>query len=65
MEKLRAVLDDMVSLSHSFSTETVTGDDEETETIVTLHITLTQKSIDEMMEQYGFSADQKSSYPSC
>ncbi len=67
VEKLRAVLNDMTSLSYSLKTEsqerTVTGDDgketTETVTITRLIITLNQKSADEMATQYGFSAKQK------
>jgi len=69
--KLRDVLNDMVSLSHSLQTmvqeRTSTDKDgnEITETVtittltITLTITLTQKSADEMAAQYGFSEKQK------
>ena len=67
VDMLRGVLHDMVSLSHTLRTDTreytVTNDDGEettkTETIVTLIITLTQKSVDEMITEYGFNQAQK------
>jgi murein DD-endopeptidase MepM/ murein hydrolase activator NlpD len=67
VEKLRGVLNDMVCLSHSTITETqerTALDDDgiettETVTVTILIITLKQKSIDEMAEQYGFSQAQK------
>ena len=71
IEKLRGVLNDMVSLSHSLKTETqqrtVTTTDEdgnETETteavsVTTLKITLSCKSADDMAAEYSFSTAQK------
>lgn len=67
VEKLRGILRDMVSLSHSTSTETreriVLGGDgldttEEVE-IVVLTITMTQKTADEAAAQYGFTQTQQ------
>ena len=67
IDKLRGVLNDMVSLSYSLRTDTrertVTDDDgnEYTESveITTLIITLNQKSVGEMVAEYGFSSKQK------
>lgn len=71
VEKLRGVLHDMVSLSHSLKTETqertITTKDENGEDIesaesieiTTLTIKLAQKSADAMAIQYGFSKTQK------
>jgi aminoglycoside phosphotransferase (APT) family kinase protein len=66
-ERLRDVLNDMTSLSYSLKTETheqtVTDEEgnETTETveIITLVITLTQKSADEMAAEYGFNQPNK------
>lgn len=66
VNKLRDVLNDMISLSHSLKTEarerTVTDDDgnETTESvsITTLTIALAQKSAEDMTSQYGFSQTQ-------
>ena len=63
-ERLRGVLNDMTSLSYSFKTETheqtVTDEEgnETTETveIITLVITLTQKSADEMAAHLDFNS---------
>ena len=71
VDKLRSVLNDMVSFSHSTKTETqertvttIDADGKEVETtematITTLVITLTHKSADDMAAKYGFSAKQK------
>jgi murein DD-endopeptidase MepM/ murein hydrolase activator NlpD len=67
VERLRGVLNDMVTLSYTTRTDTwsytVINDEGEeetvTETIVTLVITMTQKSADDMAAQYGFNAEQK------
>ena len=67
VDKLRGVLNDMVSLDYSLRTDTrertATDDDgnEYTESveITTLVITLNQKSADEMAAEYGFSSKQK------
>ncbi|MDR1892121.1 MAG: CHAP domain-containing protein [Oscillospiraceae bacterium] len=70
IEKLRSILNDMVNLSHSLTTEmrekiaAVTNPDgtttetAETVTVTRLIFTLTQKSVDEMAAQYGFSQTQ-------
>ncbi|MDR1892046.1 MAG: CHAP domain-containing protein [Oscillospiraceae bacterium] len=70
VEKLRGVLNDMVSLSHSLTTETreqivavINPDGTVTETMETVAVTrlvftLTQKSADEMAVRYGFSQTQ-------
>ena len=67
VEQLRGVLNDMTSLSYSTKTEThnrtVTDDEgnetDEEVTVVILTISLTQKTVDEMATQYGFSQTQK------
>ena len=72
VEKLRGVLNDMVTLSYSVKTETqertVTTTDAdgkeiettETVTIKILVITMEQKSPEDMAVKYGFNAEQKS-----
>ena len=65
--RLREILNDTVSLSHSTSTRqqerTVTGDDgsetTETVTITTLTISFSHKTVDEMTAKYGFGKSQK------
>jgi murein DD-endopeptidase MepM/ murein hydrolase activator NlpD len=67
VDKLRTVLNDMVSLNHTLQTETreniVINEDgietTEEEAITTLVISLTQKNPDEMADLYGFSEQQK------
>jgi murein DD-endopeptidase MepM/ murein hydrolase activator NlpD len=67
IEKLKGILNDMASISHSLKTETkerTVIDDKGNETteevsVTTLTITFTQKSADEMATQYGFSDKQK------
>jgi len=71
VNKLRDILNDMVSLSHSTRTETrertvttTDADGNETETTETvsvtiLKITMSQKSVDDMATQYGFNQEQK------
>lgn len=65
VELLRGVLNDMVSLSHTVHTDTVTPDDGDDETedeeveIVILTISMAQKTADEMAAQYGFSQEQQ------
>ena len=67
VERLRGILDDMVSLSYSTSTETrerIVVDDEGDETteeveLVILTITMTQRNADEMAAQYGFTQTQQ------
>lgn len=62
VKKLRSVLNDMVSLSHSLVNdvkERIATDEEgnessETVTVITLVITLTHKNADDMAIQYGF-----------
>jgi len=66
INRLRDVLNDMVSLSHHFSYHTeertvIDEDGEETVVeviITTLHITMSQKSAVEMAAQYGFNQEQ-------
>lgn len=67
IDKLRRVLNDMVSLSYSLRTDTRertatdNDDNEYTESVevTTLVITLNQKNSDEMAVDYGFSSKQK------
>ena len=67
VNRLRGVLNDMAILSYHLTEETeehtVTdedgGESTETVTIITLHITLTHKSADDMVIQYGFNEEQK------
>jgi len=71
IERLRGVLNDMVSLSYSIETETrertvTTTDDDgnetettETVTVRILVITMEQKSVDDISTQYGFNQEQR------
>lgn len=67
VNRLRGVLNDMVTLSYSTKTETrertATDDDgneyTESVSVTILTITMDQKSPDEMADKYGFSAEQR------